>query len=59
MKACKIMLKIETETLSVESIPGLLQMVIMQMQKEFEGGMLRANDGDTVTWSVNKDTITF
>lgn len=57
MKAQKIKVSIETESLSVDSVRGLLLHVIEQLDKEAQDGMLSFDDGDKVTWNTSKKDV--
>lgn len=50
MKAQKVTLKIQTDTLDILSARALLTQVIEQLDKEAEAGVLQMRDGDKVAW---------
>lgn len=54
MQAEKITLTIKIEVLSLDSIAGILQEVIGNIENEKTAGTLRWNDGDEVVWGTEK-----
>jgi hypothetical protein len=59
MNATKVTVTIEVEALSVDCLRGLAEHAIHQIESEFEGGELRATDGDTVRWLIVRKDVQF
>jgi hypothetical protein len=59
MKANKITVTITVEVLSIDSVPGMLQEVVNQVDKEIECGMLFMGDGDQVEWNTERELVDF
>lgn len=59
MKAEKVTLTIKMEALSLDAARGLVFKAIDQVEKEFPNGELQADDGDFVSWNVEREPIEF
>lgn len=59
MKANKVMVKIEVEMLSIDTLKGLLAEVVSQVQKECETGTLQMADGDSMKWDTKREEVIF
>jgi hypothetical protein len=60
MKANKITVKIEVETLSIDAVPAKLYELIEALDKnENTNGMLCSEDGDMVKWNTTIKEVTF
>lgn len=59
MHANKVTVNITIESLSIECLGGLVMQVIEQVDVGNEDGMLRANDGDVVTWETKRAKVEF
>ena len=59
MKATKVKVTIEVEVLAIESAPALIANVAEQISLETEEGTLIKDDGDTVTWGVERTKVAF
>lgn len=59
MKATKINLTVQIEVLSIDSIPGLLSELILEIGSEKIHGKLVADDGDSIIWNTNKHQVNF
>ena len=59
MIAEKTTITITVEVLSQDSIQGLLWKVYEALENEMIEGTLRAEDGDTVSWSMVKANVAF
>lgn len=59
MKAQKVTITIVIEGLSVDIAGSMTAKAVEQIEHEFEAGELQADDGDTVRWSVKRETVTF
>jgi hypothetical protein len=59
MKATKVTVCIEVEALSVDCLRGLADRAIEHVEREFEAGELRADDGDVVRWNVTRKPVEF
>ena len=59
MKANKVTVKIEVETLSIDAVPAkLYEMITALIENENTSGCLNSDDGDVVKWStVTKEVI--
>jgi hypothetical protein len=57
MKATKYTMSITVEVLSIDSINGLLTTLQEELHGEFTRGSLTADDGDTITWTVNQELL--
>lgn len=52
MKVRMVMLSVEVQTLSVDSLSAMLHQVADSINREITSGTLNMDDGDTVTWAV-------
>jgi len=59
MQANKVTVKITTEALSIDCLWSLLSQAAKQVEGGNESGMLRADDGDTVTWETTRIKVEF
>lgn len=59
MKAEKVTVTIEMESLSIDVLRSMLAKVIEQVQGEAENGELSMQDGDVIRWQTTRKPITF
>jgi len=59
MQAQKIKVVITVETLSTDTVYGLVIDAMDAMQKEAENGKLQMDDGDCITWNTIKQPVQF
>lgn len=57
MKAQKVTLKIEVNTLDIASMQALLVDLISNLDKEVESGALSMADGDKIEWETTREDI--
>lgn len=57
MKAQKVTLKIEVETLSIDSVRGMLIEVVDSIERETVSGMIRKSDGDEIRWEKEEKPV--
>jgi hypothetical protein len=57
MKADKFTFTIETESLSKDIIVSLLQEAVAALEKEQISGKIRYDDGDTVRWNLERNSV--
>jgi hypothetical protein len=57
MKATKYSMTVKVEVLSIDVIPQLLADVQHAIRGEDVEGMLRASDGDEVSWSLKSEQV--
>jgi hypothetical protein len=59
MKANKVVVKLTTETLSIDSVPALLIEVAKAMQEESMSGYIKKEDGDEIIWESTYTPVEF
>jgi hypothetical protein len=59
MKASKVKVTIETETLDIDSVGALVMEALDQISREAENGHLRTSDGDQVSWKTEREPVEF
>ena len=59
MKAEKVILTIKMEALSLDVAKGLVFKALDQVEKEFPNGELQADDGDSISWKVDREPVEF
>ncbi len=59
MKAVKVTVKIEVESLSIDVLHSLLAEVSRQVENEAESGSLQMDDGDFVKWETCRTPVEF
>lgn len=59
MRATKVLVTITVEGLSVDILRGMVAKAIEQIQSEFDYGELKADDGDSVRWNVERTPVVF
>ena len=57
MKAQKVTLKVEVDTLDIDSAKGLLLQMINNIDSGSQDGMLSMGDGDKITWNTSKKDV--
>lgn len=57
MKANKVTVKINTETLHIDSVPAMLYKVIESIRNEAESGSFIMSDGDSVFWETDREPV--
>lgn len=59
MKASKFTVKIETEVLSMDSLPGMFARLVAQIESEVENGEMGLSDGDFIKWQIKRENVEF
>ncbi len=59
MKAEKVIVTIVMESLSIDTLNGMLFSVIEQIEKEAESGELKMQDGDCIKWKTTRKAVEF
>lgn len=59
MKASKVVVSIRMESLSIDTLAGILASVIEQVDGEAESGMLVMADGDQIEWATERTEVEF
>ena len=59
MKATKYKVRIEVEVLSLAVVPSIVGQAIGQIKNEMINGELIADDGDTVRWTTEPESVDF
>ena len=59
MKATKYKVRIEVEVLSLAVVPSIVGQAIGQIKDEMINGELIADDGDTVRWTTEPESVDF
>jgi hypothetical protein len=59
MKAQKITVTITVECLHSSVVPSLVGIAMENFENEFETGTLAAEDGDKVTWEIERKEMVF
>lgn len=59
MKAQKVTVTIVVEGLSIDIIAGMVARAVEQIEREYDSGVLFANDGDTVRWNTERRQVDF
>ena len=59
MKATKYTVRIEVEVLSLAVVPSIVGQAIGQIKNEMINGELIADDGDTVRWTTEPESVDF
>ena len=59
MKAQKYKVSIEVESLSMDTLHGLLAEVVRNVEHEINSGNLMHDDGDTVKWETETKPVEF
>ena len=59
MKAQKVVINIRIEGLSIDIIDAMVSEAVDRIKREYENGVLEANDGDKVEWQVTKTNVEF
>jgi len=59
MRANKITFTVTIECLHKDCIPNLLCKVLENLEQEYQEGDLIAEDGDSVTWSIDQEEVNF
>ncbi len=57
MRTRKVTMKIETETLSVDSVPSMLYQIANLISEEQVSGSLSADDGDMIKWDIKYEDV--
>jgi hypothetical protein len=57
MTADKITLRIETNTLSIESVPALLQELAANLRADNVEGCINKSDGDMIEWTTQRKLV--
>jgi hypothetical protein len=53
MKANKVTIKIEVETLSIDAVPAKIYQMIHELhENEVTSGRLTSDDGDSISWTT-------
>lgn len=59
MKAEKVTVIIEMESLSIDVLRSMLVTVIEQVEQEAESGEISMQDGDFIKWSTVREPVNF
>ncbi len=59
MKAEKVTVTIEMESLSIDTLSAMLCSVMEQVEKEAENGELKMQDGDCIKWKTTRKAVEF
>ena len=59
MKATKYKVRIEVEVLSLAVVPSIVGQAIGQIKNKMINGELIADDGDTVRWTTEPESVDF
>lgn len=59
MKSEKVTVKIETESLHIDALRGMLGQVAEQVEKGAESGHLAMDDGDCIKWETARKSVEF
>jgi hypothetical protein len=59
MKAEKVTVKIEMESLDIATLSGMLSAVVREIDDGAESGMLSMLDGDCIKWSTERKPVEF
>lgn len=59
MKAQKVTVKIEMESLSIDVLRGMLSQVVEQVEDGAESGRLAMDDGDCISWETSRIPVAF
>ena len=59
MKAQKVTLKIEVDTLDIASAKGMILQMLDNLANEAESGSLYMSDGDKVEWNTSRKDLQF
>jgi len=58
MKAQKVTLTLRVEVLHIEAARALILQAVEKIDESYEGGGLRADDGDAITWDTERQEVT-
>ncbi len=59
MKANKVTVKIEMESLSIDTLAGMTMSVLEQVDAGAESGELKMDDGDCIKWATTREEVEF
>ena len=59
MQCDKVTVTIKMESLSIQTLRGMLMDVIELVEHEAESGELKMQDGDCITWNTERTPVSF